>query len=70
MRKPSPSVCAHAQRCSVSLGGFEIPGGLRTRSTAVVAAAEMTPDGGNEEDDDVETSRAIFKRGWLEGAKL
>ena len=30
-----------------------------TKSTAVVAAADMTPDGGKEDEDEVETSRAI-----------
>ena len=37
-----------------------------TKSTAVVAAADITPDGGKEVEDEVETSRAIvpeLKRG-------
>ena len=36
-----------------------------TKSTAVVAAADITPDGGKEVEDEVETSRAIVPE--LEG---
>ena len=32
-----------------------------TKSTAVVAAADITPDGGKEVEDEVETSRAIVR---------